>query len=115
MLIPRELFWDAGVQQLVQTPLDEFSQLRRVALPTVQNDTVLAVGETRIISEDWPVGAGNQTEVLVKFAVPALGGCASRVGVAIARRQDQSVRVRRVDRPCVYSCCSCSSCCRSCY
>ena len=83
MLIPRELFWDAGVQQLVQTPLDEFSQLRRVALQTVQNDTVLAVGETRIISEDWPVGAGNQTEVLVKFAVPALGGCASRVGVGL--------------------------------
>ena len=85
MLIPREVTWDAALMQLVFSPLDEFTQLRTgpLLLPHGLNGSTLASNESRMISESWlPKGAGNCSELIVRFEAPP-AGCAARFGVGL--------------------------------
>ena len=85
LLIPREITWDAALMQLVFSPLEEFAQLRTGPLPLQHNlnGSALAPNENRMISDSWePKGAGNCSELIVRFEAPP-HGCAARFGVGL--------------------------------
>ena len=70
--LPREVTWNPELQQLCYSPLDEQASLRTNKLPVAGTPNTKvglatlraqAAPHVHVISEGWPAGAGNQSEI----------------------------------------------------
>ena len=95
--LPRVVTWDNTLQRLLFTPLEEQAALRETTTPltpTMTNVEVPIDGGKHTSGRgvslgDWPMGDGNQSEIIVRFAIPkevtatfGVGYMTSTTGVA---------------------------------
>eukprot|EP01051_Picozoa_sp_SAG22_P014526 SAG22_NODE_1774_length_3609_cov_3.611681_3_plen_349_part_00 len=82
LTLAREISWHGLLQQFVYSPLAEQSLLRGAQLPTaaIPGTQVPAMPGRLWLSEGWAHGAGNTTEIVVTFALPA---GPARLGVVV--------------------------------
>ena len=88
--LPREVTWNAELQQLCYALLEEQAAMRTKILPTtsLQAGTTLTAGRRVILGSDsggsqgWPHSARNQSEVLLSFEFPTQATVFGLVGMA---------------------------------
>ena len=84
--LPREILWDAHLQQLVFVPIEEQQQLRDVKVVDVTDPVALQPNQTMPLGP-FPGSQGNQSEVEVVFALPE---AESTFGVVVMAEDDPS-------------------------
>ena len=80
--LPREITWHAELQQLVFAPLPELASLR-LAPPLAAVDALPVPAGSHVSLGAWPAGAGNQSEVVVRFPVPATNAATTTFGIGL--------------------------------
>jgi len=65
--LPREITWHPELQQLVHSPVEEQTKLRKGVIGTLKTQELPAGSE---VSFGLPSGVGNQSEVMVSFQRP---------------------------------------------